>query len=947
MRERAPGELTLSLVFFASGAAGLIFEVVWFHRCGLVFGNSVWSTSVVLSSFMGGLAIGSALMARYGHRLTRFLRTYAILEIIVAVSGLLLTYGLPHLNSLLVPIAHSLRDTEWLLNVLRLMTAFAVLTVPTTAMGATLPVLVSAMSRGRGGFGRALGRLYGWNTLGAVAGVLGTELVLIARLGVNGSAWVAALLNLGAAVAAWSIGRRADDRPLAADRVARELSRPTLRVWRLLACAFLTGGVLLALEVIWFRFLSMFVQNSTLAFSVMLAVVLAAIGIGGLAASGWLGRRTHASSWLLPVVLAAGCVAALSYQAFQFLTAGTQIAEWYRIGWLACVLTLPTSLLSGAMFTLLGESLKSALPAVPRAAGWLTLANTTGAMCGSLAATFVLLPILGMERAFFVLAALYGVTAALALDVRPSLSTMAGKAAVAGGVALVAVLASFPFGLMAGTYFERSAQPYRADESRIVATREGPIETIFLMQRDWLGQPLYQRLVTNGFSMSATDLTGARYMRYFVYWPMLLHQAPLRRALLISYGVGRTASAMTDVDSLDSIDVVDISRDVVSMSDIIYTPEEQPLHDRRVRLHLEDGRHFLQTSAESFDLITGEPPPPLTPGTVNLYTREYFQLVSDRLAEGGIATHWLPVARRAEYEIAPIIRAFCDVFEDCSLWNGTVFDWMLVGTRHARGPASDTQVSSPWRDPVLAPHLREIGFEMAEQIGATFLGDATYLNGLTAGTLPLVDDFPQRLLPRGQTSGASGSRSPFDRSLLLFRTVVDPDRARRAFEASPFIRRFWTEPMIKETLPFFDHQRTINRLMAEPANPLRDIEELHALLTKTSLRRLPLWALGSNDVIQRIADRGGDDSGMVEYMLGVRALAARNYPAAATYLSESERRGFRAATTRPLLVYALCLAGNLDAARTLAPPAVPPGEDERRFWRFTASAFGVGPARRN
>jgi spermidine synthase len=944
---RVPGELAVSLMFFVSGAAGLIFEVVWFHRCGLVFGNSVWSTSIVLSSFMGGLALGNALIGWYGHRIGRFLRTYAALEALVAVTGVALTYALPELTWLLIPVVRRVADTWWLVNVVRLLTAFTVLTVPAAAMGATLPALVGALCRRRDGFGRALGRLYGWNTLGAVAGVLGAEMVLIARLGVIGSAWFAALLNLAAAATALWMSRRANESDAVVDRAAGEPPLPVHRAWRLLACAFLAGGALLALEVVWFRFLSMFVLNSTLAVSMMLAAVLAAIGIGGLTASSWLKRRPCAPAYLPGVALAAACVSAGSYEAFQFLTAGTQAVEWHRILWFGCVLTVPTALLSGVLFTLLGEALERDVRSETRAAGWLVLANTTGAMCGSLIATFVLLPALGMERAFFVLAAVSGAIAGLTIrDRLPVLSTAAGRVSAAAALAAIVVFARFPFGLMAGQYFTRSAQLYAADGSRIVATREGPTETIFLMEQAWLGKPVYQRLVTNGFSMSATDLTGARYMRYFVYLPMLLHQSPLRRVLVISYGVGRTAGAATDVDSVESIDVVDISRDIVTMSDFIYPPDEHPLRDRRVRLHLEDGRQFLQTSDNRFDLITGEPPPPLTPGTVNLYTREYFQLVHDRLAAGGITTYWLPVARRSEYEVTPIIRAFCEVFEDCSLWNGTVFDWMLVGTRRAPGPIPEPQFSKPWSDPALAPHLREIGFELPEQIGATFMGDAGYLKGLTAATLPLTDDFPQRLLPRSTSSLLPDSPGAFERGLLLFRTVVDTDRARGAFEASPLIRRLWPKALVKETLPFFEYQRIINRLMAEGANPLRYIEELHALLTETSLRRLPLWELGSNDVIQRIADTENDGTGAVEYMLGVRTLVARNYPAAAAYLAESERRGLRAATTRPLLVYALCLAGNLNAARQLTPMAEPSNEDELHFWSWMKSHFGVAPVSR-
>src|SRR6185295_2065277 len=128
-----------------------------------------------------------------------------------------------------------------------------------------------------------------------------------------------------------------------------------------------------------------------------------------------------------------------------------------------------------------------------------------------------------------------------------------------------------------------------SDGSEIVATSEGASETIFVMQQKWLGRPVYSRLVTNGFSMTGTTVPAMRYMRYFAYWPMLLHQTPLRRALVICYGAGITASAVLDVPSIETVDIVEISRGVVAASDVIYAPDAHPLHDRRVRLHIEDG----------------------------------------------------------------------------------------------------------------------------------------------------------------------------------------------------------------------------------------------------------------------------------------------------------------------------------------------------------------------
>lgn len=799
-------EHAVSFVFFISGAAGLIFEIVWLYRCGLVFGNSAWATSIVLSSFMGGLAFGNALVARFGRRVRHFLRTYAALEIFVAVSGIALTRGLVDLTSVLAPVTRAFVDNHWLVNLVRLASAFAVLVWPATAMGATLPLLVAALCRWRPGFGRALGRLYGWNTLGAVAGVVGAEMVLIPRVGVMGSAWIAALLDLcAAATALWISHEAGDDSPaLVAGRRANEPPAAATMPWRLLSCAFLAGGALMALEVVWFRFLSMLVASNTVAMSLMLAAVLTAIGLGGLAASSWLSRRPHAAAHLPAVAFTTGCVMVASYGTFQFVTGDSRALDWNRILWFACALSFPTSLLSGVIFALIGDALKPSVVNDARAAGWLMLANTVGAMSGPVIAAFVLLPLLGMERSLFTLTIVYGVIGLLAIrDTSPQRPTTAVRALRTSGFAIVAVVALFPFGLMSHTYFARAAQAHIGDGSEVVATREGSSETIFLMRHAWEGEPTYYRLVTNGISMSATTAKAKRYMRYFVYLPMLLHEAPLRRVLVICYGAGVTVGAINDVTAVESIDVAEISRDVIAMSDVIYPAKEHPLRDPRVRLHVEDGRYFLQTTAARFDLITGEPPPPLTPGAVNIYTREHFQLIHERLAEGGIATYWLPVARLAGTDHAAIIRAFCDVFEDCTLWNSTPTDLMLMGTRHAGGPVTAARFHAAWDDPVLGSHLREIGFERPEEIGATFVGDATYLRRLTAATAPLTDDYPRRLQVPAGTSLANPRRQLDWTGAALYRDIVDPQRARRAFEASPFVQRLWPDTLLKETLAFF------------------------------------------------------------------------------------------------------------------------------------------------
>ena len=156
-----------------------------------------------------------------------------------------------------------------------------------------------------------------------------------------------------------------------------------------------------------------------------------------------------------------------------------------------------------------------------------------------------------MERASFALAAAYVAIGGLALGGLSSWRAhVRSPAFVVSGAALAVALASFPFGLMRDVYFARITRPYAADGSEIVATREGPSESIILMQQKWMDEPVYSRLVTNGFSMSGTAVPALRYMRYFVYWPMVLHQGPVKRVLVVCYGVGVTAGAALDLPSV-------------------------------------------------------------------------------------------------------------------------------------------------------------------------------------------------------------------------------------------------------------------------------------------------------------------------------------------------------------------------------------------------------------
>ena len=349
----------------------------------------------------------------------------------------------------------------------------------------------------------------------------------------------------------------------------------------------------------------------------------------------------------------------------------------------------PVSFLSGILFTFIGRAVNDELGDETLSAAGLTLSNTLGAMFGSLVAGFVLIPRLGLERSFFVLAALYGAIAIVVAYARRRELRVASTERLGmsvAGVGFVLGLVFFPSGLMQNHHLPRVLAPYLADGSYVIAMREGVTEAAFYLRNDLFGEPRYHRLVTNGFAMSATTYRAKRYMRLYAYWPMALNP-DAKNALLISYGVGVTANALTEQKSLESIDVVDISRDLIDLSlEVDIFANGHPLKDSRVRVHIEDGRFFLQTTEKRFDIITAEPPPPKNAGIVNLYSEEYFTLLRKRLAPRGVVTYWLPVYQLEASEAKSLVNGFCGAFSDCSLWTGAGTEWMLVGTRGLGGP---------------------------------------------------------------------------------------------------------------------------------------------------------------------------------------------------------------------------------------------------------------------
>ncbi len=919
----------LALAMFLSGAAALLFEALWFRLAGLSLGNSVAASSLVLAAFMGGLAAGNAAAAWIGPRVCRPLRTYALLEVAVGASGLGLVLVFPSLGELLLPVLRATGEQPWLLNPIRAGAAFAAMVLPATAMGATLPLALRgaaapATMTGRNDtvgverrYGRDLGMLYGLNTLGAVAGALLAESVFIPAVGIRGTGFVAALFNLAAAGMALSAAGRVPAR--VGHRLGLRAVVPTTALG-LLACSFLAGALLLALEVVWFRLLLLFVDGTSLAFAVMLAVILLGIGLGGLAASVWLALHGGAPRLLPHAAGLAGILTLASYwygHRLPPLFSSPHLYAPLEVFALSSGIALPVCALSGVIFTLLGTTLRREILDEASATGALALANTLGALMGALLAGFVLLPRLGIERSVLLLAAGYGVVAVVAwrsVQRRERLPRLSARVLGSEILVLVLSLALLPFGGISQRYLGAPVRAFAA-HGRPIVIREGLSETLILLRKERWGEPYYHLLLTNGFSMAASVFGGRRYMSLFAYWPIVFRPGP-RSALLISYGLGVTGKALTEAGSLERLEVVDISPDVLEVGSLVFPPpESSALADPRTRAHIEDGRFFLLSSPDRFDIITAEPPPPKHAGVVNLYSREYFALVRERLADQGVCTHWLPVDQLGLGETRSVIRGFCDVFEDCSLWSGMMHHWMLVGTRGLEGPLSVEQFSQPWQDATLGPSLRGLGFETPGLLAATFLADASTLRRLTAGTEPLDDDHPYRLSPH-----------PVAGPDRFYWEFMDPIGARDRFGRSSYVSRLMSPELRQLALEAYgDRQIWLQGLGILAGRAPEDrFRWLADTLTGSALRTPVLLCMDSDDRLQMLVDRAvsrGLDDPEIDYQLAVRAMAERDYARAERLLDRSQPVGPGPDPVTYYRILAAHLGGDSRLAHALAETA--------------------------
>ena len=718
---------------------------------GWVFGVTVYAASTVWASFMAGLAVGSLAAGGVGDRVRHPLRWFGVTELLIGATALATPAILAELQRVYVALYPSLPRALPALTAARLVIALLVLIVPTTLMGATLPLVIKGSEARGGTLGGHLGVLYGSNAIGAIVGTIAAGLYLIPGLGIHRTFLAAAAVNVVVGLGALALSAVAPPRDSHGEVSRRApASLPTLTDRQLLvviAVFTLSGVISLAIEVVWFRVLTLFLRPTVYGFAVMLATILTGIALGSYLVTPLLERRVRWLSVLAGLELAVGVAIVLSFSPLAYLPvlsnqlspSLSRIMPAYLVFPIAGSLLaiLPTALLMGIAFPIglrvwargsrtdtepSSQKSGSTDERTARRIGTFYSLNVAGAIAGSLAAGFFLLPQLGSRGAIVLLGSLAfgsGLVLLWVSELKPSTRLAIGlTASAAFGVAVW---------LSPDAFVQFVAQRYRRQQ---IVWREEGVEATVVVHKAANNE---LSLTVNGNHEASTGSVMTYVHRRIGHMPMALHPFA-RTALVIGMGGGATAGAVSVHTGVD-VDIVELAGAVVNGARFFESINYGVLSRPNVHLRVDDGRNYLMLTRRRYDIVTADVIHPIFAGSGNLYSREYFQLIRQVLNPGGLVLQWV-AGTEAEYKA--IARTFVSVFPETTVW---VDGSLLVGSLQPlrlRRAEFDAKLEIPGR----AVGLHDLGIESFDKLLSTFVAGPDELRAYLGPGPLLTDDRP-------------------------------------------------------------------------------------------------------------------------------------------------------------------------------------------------------------
>lgn len=657
-------------LFFLSGLISLHYEVIWFKFLQYLFGSTVHSVSILLSSFMGGLSLGSYLIRKYLKNKNHFsLLIYAYLEIIIGLYAL----SFPFLFKLIQKIYPLISgNNQFFLSSLaiNLVLSFLILALPTIAMGATLPALANFIISELDTSGKKLGILYFVNTLGAFTGSLTSSLFLIEHLGLNNLLAASSFVNLIIGFTSIVLYKSFYKKESSSIESQRSHSFPPIKLTettkKILIIYSISGGISLAYEVLFTRLLSQITLNTVYAFAIMLSAFLLGIALGSFFISFFADKlnRICLSLAFLQFLLAFFSVFIMKFFAKLFHYS-YKIDIFFHGNWIL-ILSLkfflfffflfPITLIFGALFPLFCKSIISSIQTLGREVGLVYFFNTTGAILGSLICGFILLPSFGSKSTSLIFITLNFLLAAYLLFLESNIN----KVFKFAFIILMFIAPHLVKNIIPNVIYEVSLSKITADE-KLLFFKEGIDGNVMIT----LNKKKNNKVLYLNNEWIANTMAPGHML--FGHIPILLSPHP-KNVLVVGLGSGITAKSTSLHPSIKKIDIVEISKTVVEASDFFLKDNNDILNNNKVKLYIDDVRHFLLKTNEKYDLILHEPLQQWTAGTVNLYTKDYYELCKSKLNKYGSITQWVQLNTLSISDLKMIIKTFRSSFPNSSAW---------------------------------------------------------------------------------------------------------------------------------------------------------------------------------------------------------------------------------------------------------------------------------------
>ncbi len=787
-------------LFLLSGFAALVYQVLWVRELGLLFGNTAQAAALAIAIFFAGLAAGGWVWGRAAPRVRSPLRAFGLLEIGVAATALGHFFLLDLYHAIYPALFTAADGTDWAVTALRAGLGALVLFPPAFLMGGTLPMMGQHLVRLTGRLATTGTAVYALNTFGSALGALAAGFLLPPLLGFSGAYALAIGIDLAVGIAAvtmaaYAIGhtrrgsgqkerqrRRSRSARTAAPDNAVETPAPAIAAlpYRLiLLVAFVSGMATLGVEVLWTRLFSQVLQNSVYTYAVVLVAFLLALSLGSLAANA-LARllRPSPRHLLLGILAASAVVTAASPWAFHAVTGGLAYvgagASWFQylaaVSTVALLIMVLPGILLGITLPYLLRLAEGANPEPGEILGRLVAANTSGAILGSLAAGFLLLPWLGVSGSLLALAALYPalMVPVLLREPLPLPRRLAWAApAAAAAVALLMVRIDGP----AATRVNTDAG------EELLELIEGTHSTAAVIERG----PHRLIRVNNFYTLGGTGALESERNQTLI--PMLTHPEP-RRVFYLGMGTGITAGTSL-LFPVERVDVCELLPEVVELAERHFRPWTEGLFDdERVTIRAEDGQHCLRHADTRYDLIISDLFTPWKAGTGNLYTLEHYRTGRERLADDGLFVQWLPLYQLTEKELAAIARTMQAVFPQVVMWRGDLFAdgsiVALVGTEDGVSVDPDALVGHGRAladNPALPEDLlRAVSLRFyAGNVSASGLFDEAPLNTHDQPVVEYSAPRSQRRVQAGEDTWVTGSQLGLLYRELLQRTPPEQD----------------------------------------------------------------------------------------------------------------------------------------------------------------------------